>query len=51
VAVLAREGRLEEIPGVGEDLSAMICEYLRSGKVCKYEQARKGSESCAAWMS
>ncbi len=42
VAVLAREGRLGEIPGVGEDLSSMICEYLKSGKIRKYEQACKG---------
>jgi DNA polymerase (family 10) len=42
VAVLARENRLREIPGVGEDLSAMIREYLRTGRIRKYEQERKG---------
>lgn len=42
VAMLARENRLREIPGVGPDLSAMIGEYLRTGRIRKYEQERKG---------
>jgi DNA polymerase (family 10) len=42
VAVLDHEDRLRDIPGVGEDLSAMIREYLRTGKIRKYEQERKG---------
>jgi DNA polymerase (family 10) len=42
VAVLAREGRLKDIPGVGEDLSSMIEEFVRTGRIRRYEQERRG---------
>ena len=42
LAVLAREDRLEELPGIGKDLAAMIREYIRTGKIRKYEQERRG---------
>ena len=42
VAVLDREDRLEEIPGVGEDLAGKIHEYLKTGRIRKYEEERKG---------
>jgi DNA polymerase (family 10) len=42
VAVLDKEDRLQDIPGVGEDLSGMIREYIRTGKIRKCEQERKG---------
>ena len=41
LAGLAREGRLEEIPGIGKDLAEMIEEYLRTGKIQKYERERR----------
>lgn len=42
LAELARTDRLSEIPGVGEDLEAMIREYVATGRIRKYEQERKG---------
>ena len=42
VETLAREERLQEIPGVGEDLAGKIVEYLRTGSVKDIEAARKG---------
>lgn len=35
---LARAGKLEEIPGVGHDLSEMIEEYLKTGHIRRVEQ-------------
>jgi DNA polymerase (family 10) len=42
VETLAREERLEEIPGVGADLAGKIAEYLRTGRVREIDAARKG---------
>jgi DNA polymerase (family 10) len=42
VETLAREGRLDEIPGVGTDLAAKIAEYLDTGRMKDLEAARKG---------
>ncbi len=42
VDTLAREGRLQEIPGVGADLAGKIAEYLRTGRVKEIDAARKG---------
>ena len=39
VETLAREDRLEEIPGVGADLAGKIQEYLRSGRVKEIDAA------------
>jgi DNA polymerase (family 10) len=39
VETLAREGRLEEIPGVGADLAGKIAEYLRTGHIGEIEAA------------
>jgi DNA polymerase (family 10) len=41
VQTLAREDRLDEIPGVGADLAGKIAEYLRSGHVREIERATK----------
>lgn len=38
---LAREERLREIPGIGEDLAAKILEYLQKGKISAYEDLKK----------
>jgi DNA polymerase (family 10) len=43
VEVLARESRLDDIPGVGADLAAKIAEYLRTGHVKEIEAARCGT--------
>jgi DNA polymerase (family 10) len=42
VEVLAREGRLDEVPGIGADLAAKITEYLRTGRMKDVEAARRG---------
>ncbi len=42
VETLARQERLEEIPGVGADLAGKIVEYLRTGRVRDVETAKKG---------
>ena len=42
VETLAREERLEEIPGVGKDLAGKILEYLRTGRVKEVETAKRG---------
>ncbi|MBI2159678.1 MAG: DNA polymerase/3'-5' exonuclease PolX [Candidatus Rokubacteria bacterium] len=42
VEALAREERLEEIPGVGKDLAGKIVEYLRTGRIKDVEAAKRG---------
>ncbi|HUA18929.1 MAG TPA: DNA polymerase/3'-5' exonuclease PolX [Bryobacteraceae bacterium] len=42
LATVAREGKLEEIPGIGKDLAGMIEEYIESRRIKRYEQARRG---------
>jgi len=42
VEVLAREDRLEDIPGVGADLAGKIQEYLQTGKIKEIAAASKG---------
>ncbi|MEK7715295.1 MAG: helix-hairpin-helix domain-containing protein, partial [candidate division NC10 bacterium] len=42
VETLAREERLEEIPGVGKDLAGKIVEYLRTGRIKDVEAAKRG---------
>ncbi|HVV43952.1 MAG TPA: helix-hairpin-helix domain-containing protein, partial [Bryobacteraceae bacterium] len=38
LAVLAEQGKLQDIPGIGKDLSEMIEEYLRTGSIGRYEK-------------
>lgn len=38
VAVLWKEGRLKEVPGIGEGLAEKIGEYLSTGKMKRYEE-------------
>jgi len=40
-----KEGKLEEIPGIGEGMAKKIDEYLSNGKMTKYEQVTKGVPS------
>ena len=39
---IAEEGNLQDIPGIGEGMSEKIAEYLKAGKVSKFEELRKG---------
>ena len=41
IVVISREGRLREIPGVGEGIAQHIIEYLDTGKISKYEEELK----------
>jgi len=42
VQALAREGRLDEIPGIGADLAGKVQEYLQTGKIKEIVAASKG---------
>jgi DNA polymerase (family 10) len=42
VETVAREDRLEDIPGIGADLAGKIMEYLRTGKIREIRAASKG---------
>ena len=42
IETLAREGGLDEIPGIGQDLAGKILEYLRTGRVKDIEAAKRG---------
>ncbi len=39
---IAQEGKLETLPGIGEGIAKKIEEYLKTGKMKKYEEAVKG---------
>jgi len=39
---LADEGKLETVPGIGSGIAAKIEEYLKTGKMKKYEEALSG---------
>ena len=39
---IAEQGKLKEIPGIGEGMAQKIVEYLKTGKISKFEEARKG---------
>jgi DNA polymerase (family 10) len=42
VEVLARQGRLEDIPGIGADLAGKIQEFLRTGRIGEITATSKG---------
>jgi DNA polymerase (family 10) len=42
VEVLHREGKLDELPGIGEGIAKKIIEYLETGKMKKYVEVTKG---------
>lgn len=42
LAATAEAGKLEDIPGIGKDLSEMIQEYIRTRRVRRYERERRG---------
>src|SRR4030066_1612030 len=39
---IAERGELKNIPGIGEGMAQKIVEYLKTGKVSKFEDIRKG---------
>jgi DNA polymerase (family 10) len=41
VAIVASEGRLEEIQGIGKDLEAKILEIIKTGKCAHYEELKQ----------
>jgi DNA polymerase (family 10) len=42
LAETAREGKLDDIPGIGKDLSEMIEEYLKTRRIRRFEQECRG---------
>ncbi|HEY7545937.1 MAG TPA: helix-hairpin-helix domain-containing protein, partial [Blastocatellia bacterium] len=41
LAKIAAEGGLQEIPGIGHDLAAMIEEYIKTKRIRRYERERR----------
>jgi DNA polymerase (family 10) len=39
---ISESGKLKDIPGIGEGMAQKIVEYLKTGKVSKFEEAKKG---------
>ncbi len=39
---IAEGGKLKDVPGIGEGMAQKIIEYLKTGKVSKFEEMRKG---------
>jgi DNA polymerase (family 10) len=42
VEVLHRDGKLDELPGIGAGIAKKIIEYLETGKMKKYKEVTKG---------
>jgi DNA polymerase (family 10) len=38
---IARQGRLDDIPAIGHDLAEMIEEYIKTGRIRRYEKERR----------
>ncbi len=39
---IAQSGELKTVPGIGEGMAQKIEEYLKTGKISKYEEIKKG---------
>lgn len=52
VAALAQRGAIDQIPGIGRDLSSKIQEFLRTGTIEAYEELRSPLPAeVASWTS
>ncbi len=48
---IAESGELKKVPGIGEGMAQKVEEYLKTGKISKYEEAKKGvSDELIAMM-
>ncbi len=48
---VAESGELKKVPGIGEGMAQKIEEYLKTGKISKYEEVKKGvSDELIAMM-
>ena len=48
---IAESGELKKVPGIGEGMAQKIEEYLKTGKITKYEEVKKGvSDELIAMM-
>jgi DNA polymerase (family 10) len=39
---IAESGKLKDIPGIGEGMAQKVVEYLKTGKISKFEEVKKG---------
>jgi DNA polymerase (family 10) len=39
---IAESGKLKDVPGIGEGMAQKVVEYLKTGKVSKFEEVKKG---------
>lgn len=42
IEIVSREGRLQELPGIGKAIALKIDEYLKTGRIKKYEEELEG---------
>ena len=41
IAEIAKQGKLQELPGIGESLAKKIAEYIQTGRIQAFERLRK----------